>query len=180
MAVNDDEKKKTDLQRWFQRLPFLAGRSMREDVTPTMDATQAWPLDPLFELITQTSTAGTHERTLVEPDNGKHVIVDVANFTTNSPAVGQSSVLFLKAKNTPLQPIPLQTVQLVPGRTIVPLVGGFVVGADGLALRGVRRVYVPAGYMLMHAYTAAIGTETLTYELLTYVFPETQPVQVFL
>jgi hypothetical protein len=180
MAVKNEEPKKTDLERFIQRTPFLAGKAMRADCQPVMDVTIAWPLAPQLSKTTAAATAGTNTTTLVMPDTGTHVVVDFANFTTSAPVLGQTSVLALQEKNTPLQPIPLQTVQLAPGRTIVPLVGGFVVGTDGLALTGMRRVYVPAGYMLVHSYTGAIGGETLTFEFSIYVFAETQPVAMLL
>lgn len=177
---NEEPAKKTDLERFFQRTPFLAGKAMKADCQPTMDVTLAWPLTPLLQIPASiVAIAGTNTTALVMPDTGTHVIVDFANFTTNGPNLGQASVLNLTEKNTPLQPIRLQTVQLAPGRTIVPLVGGFAVGADGLALTGRPRLYVPAGFLLTHSYTGALGGETITFELSTYVFPETQPLAMF-
>jgi hypothetical protein len=170
----------SDIHRFFNRTPSLAVRSMREDVQGTMDLSLNWPLAPLPKTFDYVAIAGTNNVTIAAPDTGTHMMVTFGMFTTSMPELGQASVLFLQEKNTPLMPVQLQIVQLTPGRTQVPLVNGNTLGNDGIVLSGIRQVYVPAGYFLIHSYTAAIGGETVGLNTLNFIFPETQPLSTLL
>lgn len=167
--------KASDLQKFFNRTPYLAARALREDAQGTMDVSLNWPLQPLPANFTYTAILGTNSITLAQPETGKHQLVTVGVFETDTPRLGESSVLFLQEKNQPLMPVQLQIVRLVPGRNQVPLIGGCCVGDDGLLLRGEPTIYVPAGFMLIHSYTTTVAGATVELQTLNLIFPETQP-----
>ncbi len=168
----------SDLKRFFQRTPFLAARNMREDVQPTMDASLEWPLFPILQNLGYTAAAGSNTKILASPRSGTHVVMVYAFFTTDVPAIGDASALFIKQKNvaTGISATNLSIVNLTPGRGLIPLINSVAVDDNGLFLTGVRTVYVPAGFELVHLYSGAAGGEAVTLRTQRYEFPETQPV----
>lgn len=172
----------SDLKRFFNRTPFLAGQVMKDEVTPTMDASLEWPLAPVLRNNGYTALAGTNLRTLASPRKGTHMLVVYGFFTTSAPAAGDFSVLFIQQKGVPtaVNAANLMVVELAAGRLNVPLINSVAQDAAGIFSQGVRSVYIPHGFELIHAYTGAAGGEVVTLRSMDYTFPETQPLSTLI
>jgi hypothetical protein len=168
-----------DLVRYFQRSPFLAGKSLAPDaqVQPIMDLSLEWPLRPQTIRKDFTATAGTNQIVLVDPPKEQHVIVAYGLFFTPTPLATQSIHLFMQEEGTPsgITGIDLEVFQLAANRNQIPLVNSHVINADGVFLEGVGAVYVPGSHQLVFALTGAAGGEVCQLRILTYTFPATQP-----
>lgn len=172
----------TDLQKFFQRTPFLAGYAMLPEVQGVMDLSLEWPLKLQPKNFDYVAVAGANRTVIAAPQQGTHLMVAYALFTTSVAAVGQQSTLFIQQGSVPTaqQAINLQVVRLIVNRNVVPLVNTNAVADDGLFLEGIGAVYLPFPFQLVHTYGAAAGGENCTLRTGEYAFPETQPLSTII
>lgn len=182
----------SDLQIFFGRTPYLAGRHLLPDAQGTMDVSLSWPLEPILNTTKGLFAAfGSNLVTLAAPDASSHTLVVYAEILALPVAgdIDAQVLMFLQKQQSAAGSAIVQLVNAqMDVRGKIPLINTSAFeDLDDLNnpipptwMNGLKTVYVPPKYELMVNYFTGVGGTLIALTWASYTFPATQPLSTLI